>query len=338
MILTQPVSPADFRLVIIEIEIEIEKRRRDPIHLDLLTGNQLLGRGRRETVMELVEVVGQPTAQCFGQLRFPSGVMGIADGPECPSQLVDQHGPGHRRFLSAATGPRSPPLPEFTYRFSVSERDHLAGSAPIGPMRLPPPPSARGCPVRSVSTRRQIGRRSSRQPPATRRGPTPEFPSTSRGTVRWPPPLAANRPGCQRWFLCLGRPSWHSPIRQPLRRSAAESSQNWRRFGKVRSFASFPPPNQIGVAPSLGPYGDRIADHRLLSPGLETGSEEHSAPPQSPDELRFVSGGNRRLPHHAGEGKVRGGSARCSRAVRSSSALLSPGIPLPARPSTTVRP
>jgi hypothetical protein len=35
MILTQPVSPADFRLVI--IEIDIEKRQRDPVHMDLLT-------------------------------------------------------------------------------------------------------------------------------------------------------------------------------------------------------------------------------------------------------------------------------------------------------------
>jgi hypothetical protein len=34
-------------------------------------------------------------------------------------------------------------------------------------------------------------------------------------------------------------------------RSATETSQNWRRFGKVKSLASLPPPNQIGAAPSL---------------------------------------------------------------------------------------
>ena len=79
MILTQPVSPADFRLVI--IEIEIEKRRRDPVYVDLLAGNQLLGRGRRESVVELIELIRQAAAECFGQLRFPSGVMGITDGP-----------------------------------------------------------------------------------------------------------------------------------------------------------------------------------------------------------------------------------------------------------------
>ena len=60
MILTQPVSPADFRLVI--IEIEIEKRRRDPVYVDLLAGNQLLGRGRRESVVELIELIRQAAA------------------------------------------------------------------------------------------------------------------------------------------------------------------------------------------------------------------------------------------------------------------------------------
>ena len=79
MILTQPVSPAGFRLVI--IEIEIEKRRRDLVHVDLLTGNQLLGRARRETVVEPVDLTRQAAAECFGHLRFPSGVMGITDGP-----------------------------------------------------------------------------------------------------------------------------------------------------------------------------------------------------------------------------------------------------------------
>src|SRR5665213_1330068 len=81
MILTQPVSPADFRLVIIEIEIEIEKRQRDPVHVDLLTRNQLLERARREAVMKLGELIRHAAAECFGHLRFPSGVMGITDGP-----------------------------------------------------------------------------------------------------------------------------------------------------------------------------------------------------------------------------------------------------------------
>ena len=82
MVLTQPVSPADFRMVIVEIvEIEIEKRRRGPVHVDLLTGNQLLGSARREMVMELGELVRQAAAEPFGHLRFPSGEMGITDGP-----------------------------------------------------------------------------------------------------------------------------------------------------------------------------------------------------------------------------------------------------------------
>jgi len=85
MVMTQPVSPADFRMVIVEIveivEIEIEKCQRDPVHVDLLTGNQLLGSARREMVMELGELFRQAAAECFGHLRFPSGVMGITDGP-----------------------------------------------------------------------------------------------------------------------------------------------------------------------------------------------------------------------------------------------------------------
>ena len=82
MVLTQPVSPADFRMVIVEIiEIEIEKRRRDPVYVDLLTGNQLLGSARREMVMELGELFRQAAAERFGHLCFPSGDMGITDGP-----------------------------------------------------------------------------------------------------------------------------------------------------------------------------------------------------------------------------------------------------------------
>ena len=82
MVLTQTVSPADFRMVIVEIvEIEIEKRRTVPVHVDLLAGNQLLGSARREMVMELGELVRQAAAERFGHLRFPSGEMGITDGP-----------------------------------------------------------------------------------------------------------------------------------------------------------------------------------------------------------------------------------------------------------------
>jgi len=36
------------------------------------------------------------------------------------------------------------------------------------------------------------------------------------------------------------------------RRSAGDNSQNWRRLGRVRSLASLPPPNQIGVLSTPG--------------------------------------------------------------------------------------
>jgi hypothetical protein len=57
--------------------IEIEKRQRNQVHVDLPTGNRLLDRARREMVMELGELIRQPAPECLGHLRIPSGVMGI---------------------------------------------------------------------------------------------------------------------------------------------------------------------------------------------------------------------------------------------------------------------
>ena len=49
------------------------------------------------------------------------------------------------------------------------------------------------------------------------------------------------------------------------------SSQNCRSLGKVRSWASFPPPNQIGLSPSPGPECNRVTDHRVFPPGSNRG-------------------------------------------------------------------
>jgi hypothetical protein len=73
--------------------------------------------------------------------------------------------------------------------------------------------------------------------------------SSVRPTFRLPPPPVASHPGDHVEPLCRGQTdlaALHSTT--AALRSSFETSQNWRRCGKVRSLANFPPPNQIGAA------------------------------------------------------------------------------------------
>ena len=77
-----------------------------------------------------------------------------------------------------------------------------------------------------------------------------DWPSVSRPTSRCPPPPVASRPGHPRRLLCPGNRPGGAPFDNRRLPIPADSSQNCRRLGRVRSLASFPPPNQIGLSPS----------------------------------------------------------------------------------------
>ena len=81
--------------------------------------------------------------------------------------------------------------------------------------------------------------------------------------------------------------------------------------------------------PIFGPEGNGVADDRFLPSGLKTGSDNDSAPPQAPDELGFIFGGDRGRPYEAGQGDPWGfeptALGRCARArLGSTRASLSP--------------
>ena len=86
------------------------------------------------------------------------------------------------------------------------------------------------------------------------------------------------------------------------------------------------------------PEGNRVADHCLFPPGLEAGSDKGPAPPQTADELGFVFGGDRCLPHHAGEGDPWGLSPLLSGGASSVRLCSARASLLPSRPSITVKP
>ncbi len=306
--------------------------------MDRLTGNQLLGSARRETVMELVELVRQAAAERFGHLCFPSGVMGITDGPEGPPQLVDQRGPDHRRVLvhrGSGCDRRHPP--EVTNRRSVRDRivwpvlrrsgqdicnlRHRPGAVPLETSR-PRSKYSGGLP-RRPPPRSEVRCRDGLQPLDrlldARHRPHP--------IIR----AATNR------FPARGDRLGSSPIRRPLpsdpRLIAPRTASCWA---------------------GSGPLPASRRRTRSASPHPGSSSRPSSRPRHPVPRSRIVGAGAPRSPGGAGRTRLRPSRrpmppARCGQGrsvvvqfaapVRSAPVRLwtAQGIPLPSRPSTTVR-